>query len=138
MTDRASTEFLLSPTPSGELDAKEAISRILTDESAVLRDRAMLLISELLASGEDVRASGDNRISVKVLSATRSIRVEIRDEGTGVVLGGLRRHQGPSSHGRGSHGWSTHLLSRVADRWGLVSDADGAWVWFELDVPQGE
>jgi hypothetical protein len=30
--------------------------------------------------------------------------------------------------------WSPHLLSKVADRWGLVSGAEGAWVWFELDL----
>jgi hypothetical protein len=80
---------------------------------------------------------------VKVLSTGRSVRVELRDEGSGVVLGGLRRHQGSGSPGQGSGslgqgslGWSPHLLSRIADRWGLVSGADGAWVWYELDLPE--
>jgi hypothetical protein len=146
MKDRASTEFHLSPGPTGEVDAKEAFGKVLTGGSAVLLDRAMQLLSGLIASDEGFRAGGDvDPISVKVLSASRSIRVELRDEGSGVVLGGLRRHQGSGSLGQGSGslgqgsgslGWSPHLLSRIADRWGLVSGADGAWVWFELDRPQ--
>jgi hypothetical protein len=126
MNDGAPTEFLLSPGPSAEGDAIEAFRRILRGEAAVLLDRAMQPISELLAAGEG------ERISVRVLSVARSVRVEIRDDGAGVVLGGLRSHGSPVSHG-----WSPHLLSRVADRWGSVSGADGAWVWFELDLPRG-
>jgi hypothetical protein len=134
MSDGAPTEFLLSPGPSAEDDAIEGFRRILRGETAVLLDRAMLLITELLASGEDLRAAGEGqRLSVKVLPIARSVRVEIRDDGTGVVLGGLRLRAGPTSHGL-----SPHLLSRVSDRWGLVSGADGAWVWFELDLPRGE
>jgi len=127
------TEFSLSPTTSAEADAIEAFRRVLRGDATVLLDRATRLITELLASGEDLRpAAAGGRLSVKVLSIDRSVRVEIRDDGTGIVLGGLRRLQGPASHG-----WSPHLLSRVADRWGLVSGADGAWVWFELDLPRG-
>jgi hypothetical protein len=133
MMDRPSTEFRVSTGPSPEADAEEAFQRVLTGESAALLDRAMLLISELLASEEGSRSiGGGHGISLKVLSLARSVRVEVRDGGTGVVLGGLRKPHGPSSHG-----WSPHLLSRIADRWGLVSGADGAWVWFELDLPRG-
>ena len=70
--------------------------------------------------------------SMKVISGPRSIRVEIKDAGTGAVLEGLRKHRRPASNG-----WSLHLLSRIADRWGLVSSAEGAWVWFELDHREG-
>ena len=67
---------------------------------------------------------------MKVIPAPRSVRIEITDAGSGVVLGGLRRPRHLASKG-----WSPHLLSRIADRWGLVSGAKGAWVWFELDLP---
>jgi hypothetical protein len=30
------------------------------------------------------------------------------------------------------------VLSRIADRWGLVSGDEGAWVWFELDLLDGD
>jgi hypothetical protein len=132
MSDGASTEFLLSPGPSAEGDVTDALRRALRGDAAVVLDRAATLITELLASGDELRAAGDGkRLSVKVLPVTGSVRIEIRDDGTGVLLGGLRRR-----HGLAARGWTPHLLSRVSDRWGLVSGADGAWVWFELDLPR--
>jgi hypothetical protein len=131
MVDGTPSEFLLSPGPSAADDAREALIGIIHGESAPLLDRAMLLVGELFASLEDLHPAGeDGRISVRVLGNDGAVRVEIRDHGTGAVLGGLRKLRNPSSQG-----WSPHLLSRVADRWGLVSSADGAWIWFELDVP---
>jgi hypothetical protein len=122
------------PMIDAENDAIDAFSRALGDEAAVLLDRAMLLINELLAIGVDPPAAdAGRRLSVKVYPVDGSARIEIRDDGTGVVLGGLRKQQGSASHG-----WSPHLLSRVADRWGLVSGEDGAWVWFELDLSRGK
>lgn len=132
MVDRALSEFSLSASPTADADAQEALGRVLTGETAPLRDRAMLLISGLLTSEEGPAVTGGNGgVSVKVLSGPSSVRVEITDAGSGVVLGGLRR-RGPTSRG-----WSPHHLSKIADRWGLVSGADGAWVWFELDLPNG-
>lgn len=131
MTDPVSMEFHLSPSPSGEFDAEEALGKALAGGSAVLLDRAMRLISPLVATNR-VRAKGDATIAVKVFATARTVRVEIRDGGTGVVLGGLGRRDGSASDGL-----SPHFLSRIADRWGLVSGADGAWVWFELDLPGG-
>jgi hypothetical protein len=131
MVDGAPSEFLLSPSPRAGGGAREALTGLLPGESVALIDRATQLIDELFASLEDLHAiTQDDRISVKVLPTDGSVRVEIRDHGTGAVLGGLRRLRGPTSQG-----WSPHLLSRVADRWGLVSSADGAWIWFELDLP---
>jgi hypothetical protein len=131
MVDGAPSEFLLSPSPTAGGGAREALTGLLQGESVALIDRATQLIDELFASLEDLHAiTQDDRISVKVLPTDGSVRVEIRDHGTGAVLGGLRRLRGPTSQG-----WSPHLLSRVADRWGLVSSADGAWIWFELDLP---
>jgi hypothetical protein len=130
MADPAPIEFVLPVSPTAEVDAQEAFSRVLTGEATALRDRAMLLISGLLTSDEDPPLTGDESIAVKVISAPRSVRIEITDAGSGVVLGGLRRPRHPASRG-----WSPHLLSRIADRWGLVSGAEGAWVWFELDLP---
>jgi hypothetical protein len=131
MSDAAApTEFVLPVSPTAESVARKALGRVLTGENAPLRDRAMLLISGLLSS-EDGPAvtTGKGVISVKVISGPRSVRVEITDSGSGVVLGGLRTARRPASPG-----WSPHLLSRTADRWGLVSGDEGAWVWFELDL----
>src|ERR671918_45981 len=59
MNDRASTEFHLSPGPAGEVDAKDAFGNVLTGASAVLLDRAMQLLSGLIAGEEGLRAGGD-------------------------------------------------------------------------------
>jgi hypothetical protein len=131
MVDGIRSEFLLSPSPSDPGDVREALAKSIPNESAALLDRAMELIGELFASLRDVHTvGGDDHIALKVLPVDGSVRIEIRDQGTGAVLSGLRQVQRPSSHG-----WSPHLLSRVADRWGLVSSAEGAWIWFELDAP---
>jgi len=133
MTDPAASEFSLSASPTAEIDAMDALRGVLKEEASPLRDRAMLLISGLLTSEEDPSVvSEDASLSIKVITGLRSIRVEIRDAGTGIVLGGLRQQRGPASRG-----WSPHLLSRIADRWGLVSSPEGAWVWFELDLARG-
>jgi hypothetical protein len=133
MIDPASGQFSFPLSAMAEVDAREVVGRVLTDEIAPLRDRVTKLLSGLLESGDTRQIiSGDDIISVKVITGPRSVRVEITDSGSGVVLGGLRRQRGPASQG-----WSPHLLSRTADRWGLVSDTDGAWVWFELDLPYG-
>jgi hypothetical protein len=133
MTDPAASEFSLSGGSTAEMEAQQAFDRVFTDDAAPLRDRAMQLVSGLLDSEEGPSVkSGEGIVSVKVISGSRSIRMEIRDAGTGIVLGGLRKARGPASRG-----WSPHLLSRIADRWGLVSSAEGAWVWFELDLPRG-
>ncbi len=114
-----------------EVDTREVVGRVLTDEIAPLRDRVTTLLFGLLESGDTSPiVAGDEIINVKVITGPRSVRVEITDSGSGVVLGGLRRQHGPASQG-----WSPHLLSRTADRWGLVSGTEGAWVWFELDLP---
>lgn len=131
MSDLEPTEFVLPVSPTAEVVAQEAFGRVLTGHAAAVRDRAMSLISGLVTS-EDAppTMSGEETIAVKVIPAPRSVRIEITDAGSGVVLEGLRRPRRPASRG-----WSPHLLSRIADRWGLVSGTQGAWVWFELDLP---
>ena len=113
---------MLSVNPTAEVVAQEAFARALTGSAAGLRDKAMSLISGLLTSEDGPSAmTGDESIAVKVISGPSSIRIEIKDAGSGVVLEGLRRPRQPASRG-----WSPHLLSRIADRWGLVSGAQGA------------
>lgn len=80
MIDRARTEFSLSASPTAEVDAQEAFGRVLTGETAVLRDRAMLLISGLLTSEEGPTVTmGNDSVSVKV--CLRSELGSGRDQG---------------------------------------------------------
>ena len=63
MSDPSLTEFSLSVSPTAETDALEAFDRILADKTEPLRERAMLLISGLLASEE-----GPSLAAVRALS----------------------------------------------------------------------
>ena len=91
----------------------------------------MLLLSEVFSAERVLGRADVPRVGVKVGADESSVRIEVRDAGSGFVLEALRQ---PSLTGRA--GWSPHLLSSIADRWGLVSGESGAWVWFELDYPQ--
>jgi hypothetical protein len=134
VNDPASTEFVLPVGPTAEVVAREALSRVIVGEIAPLHDRAMMLISGLLSSEDGPPVTtGSGVISLKVIPGSRSVRVEVTDSGSGVVLGGLRTARRPASGG-----WSPRLLSRMADRWDLVSGDEGAWVWFELDLLDGD
>ncbi len=131
MTEGSSGEFSVAPTSSAGAEAKEALVGLLEGEAEPLRARATLLLTELLIVDRSLgTAAGDARIAVKVIPGDGSVRFEVRDDGSGLLLATLRRAS------KGTHGWSPHLLGRVADRWGLVSDDEGAWIWFELDVPR--
>ncbi len=133
MNDPASTEFVLPVGPTAEVVAREALGRVIVGEIAPLHDRAMMLISGLLSSEDGPAVTTGSGVSLRVISGSRSVRVEVTDSGSGVVLGGLRTTRRPASGG-----WSPHVLSRIADRWGLVSGDEGAWVWFELDLLDGD
>jgi hypothetical protein len=128
MADQVVSEFVLTAGPSAVKETQDSLAETLTGVDSSLLDRAVLLISELITNEQGVRTLVEGDVlSVKVISADGSARIE--DAGTGILLGGLRRQHRPASQG-----WSPHLLSQIADRWGLVSGADGAWVWFELDI----
>ena len=119
-----------SPVDDGAEPTVE-FGALLARRSPDVRDRAVGLIEELLTGSAIGEVHGT--VDVRVLAEPGTVRIEVRDGGSGIVLGSLRR--GPDASTRG--GWSPPLLSAMADRWGLVSGADGAWVWFELDTLAG-
>jgi hypothetical protein len=126
MTHHRSGEFTWASLGSGEASARQALGGILPEGTEDLLDRCILLLSELFSG--DGLPRRDPEVVVRVDSEDETLRIEVRDAGSGAVLDALRR---PSATGRS--GWSPHLLSTVADRWGLVSSDVGAWVWFEFD-----
>lgn len=130
MPGTTANEFSLTATTHEEPKAREALERLLTGRSAVLRERVTLLIAELLA-GSASRDAASDEVTITLASEPTALRVEVRDRGNGTVLRSLRRPPSTSS----GRGWSPHLLSRVADRWGLVSDEGGTWVWLEFELP---
>ena len=122
-------ELTVSPTSAGERRLNVALGEMLGEQVDGVRNRASLLLTELLADRSGA-AAAEELLTVRVFVDPDTLRVEIHDGGHGAVLRRIR--QAPGVAGRG---WNPHLMNRVADRWGLVSDQAGAWVWFELTVP---
>jgi hypothetical protein len=126
-------EFTLARKRSDEGVVRDALSVILPDGASGLLDRSILLLSELFSRDNGFGGLSEAEVAVKVGAGNGTVRIEVRDAGSGYVMDVLRQ---PSPTGRS--GWSPHLLSTVADRWGLVSGEAGAWIWFELDYPGRE
>jgi anti-sigma regulatory factor (Ser/Thr protein kinase) len=81
-----------------------------------------LLTSEL-ASNAVLHARTDFRVRVRTDTAT--IRVEVADASP--ALPARRAYLPDSLSGRG-----LHIVDGMSDRWGVVRDAAGKTVWFEL------
>jgi hypothetical protein len=124
-------ELTLARTRAGGADFRDALGGMLPDRASGLLDRSILLLSELFSRDTGLAGVAEGEVAVRVGAGDGTVRIEVRDAGSGYVMDVLRQ---PSATGR--PGWSPHLLSTVADRWGLVSGEGGAWVWFELDYPQ--
>ena len=128
-----SGEFTLTRMSADGSNVRDALGGIIPDGASGLLDRSILLLSELFSRDTGFGGTAQGEVAVKVGAGDGTVRIEVRDAGSGYVMDVLRQ---PSSTGR--QGWSPHLLSTLADRWGLVSSESGAWVWFELDYPEKE
>jgi anti-sigma regulatory factor (Ser/Thr protein kinase) len=88
-----------------------------------------LLISELVTNA--IRHAGldlEDWIELDVEVGSNTVRVEVRDHGTG-----FEPAMPPASKPLDGAGWGLRLVHRVASRWGVERDA---WtrVWFEIDL----
>jgi len=95
-------------------------------EEDVMAD-VRLLVSELVTNS--VRHSGvgpPSSVGLDVAVDARTIRVEVRDPGTGF-------EPRPRAIDRTRPGgWGLYLVDRLADRWGVVRN-HFTRVWFEID-----
>jgi two-component sensor histidine kinase len=112
---------LLPAAPAGVVLARRMVGRLPLDP-----DRAgpvKLAVSELVTNSvEHARLGPDDYIELRArVDEAGAVRVEVRDPGPGPPPG--------PSYGLG---WRT--VARVADRWGVLRDANGSCVWFELDA----
>lgn len=89
-----------------------------------------LLVSELVTNC--VRYAAPSDIDLRVHLDDRALRVEVRDDGPGIVRGGQGAMPGPTARsGRG-----LALVASLAERWG-IGEGPGGCVWFTIDVAGG-
>lgn len=112
---------------------------------------AGLMESALLATSELVNNAvihGGDPISLVVRTSADTVHIEVRDSGPTPV--GLLRPDGdvlrtaaarPRTSGDDAEltvgGWGLHIVTALADRWGVSEQPQGKAVWFELGRTPG-
>jgi signal transduction histidine kinase len=125
---------VLPPGPQAPSLARRFVAEALESwDQAVLRERALLAVSELVTNAF-LYGEGD---IVLVVTLGISLRVEVRDSGAGTPA--QRNYSATSTTGRG-----LHLVDHMADRWGTTAAGSernggkGKAVWFEIDTAPEE
>jgi anti-sigma regulatory factor (Ser/Thr protein kinase) len=96
---------------------------------AAVRDEVLLLVSELVTNALRHAGMGsDQLLRVELRRWSGLVRLAVVDEGNGFT-------PDPEHFGRDeSGGWGLFLVDRIADRWGVVPEAAGTRVWFEIKL----
>ena len=114
-------------------EARQALTTLSTRVDGTSYDDLRLLVTELVTNSlrHGELTAGDT-IDLGVVLAPGSVRVEVHDPGVGFGSAGAEE---PLEDTRG---WGLYLLGRIADRWGVLRQANGVHgtcVWFEIDLP---
>jgi anti-sigma regulatory factor (Ser/Thr protein kinase) len=105
--------------------ARDLVSRSLSDQPEATRDAAVLLVDECLANAV---VHGGGRFEVTVHRDPDTLRVEVFDRSPRMPV--LLMPDPKSERGRG-----LRIVNELAARWGADGrDDDGKVVWFELNL----
>lgn len=123
MTGKAT--FKVASVPEGVAAAREAVTEaVIGSVDSTTLETARLLVSELVTNGI-VHGGTETPLEVEVEMKDSALRVDVTDYGTGFALrSGMNE---PDYSG----GWGLFLVEELADRWGIVRNANTC-VWFEL------
>jgi anti-sigma regulatory factor (Ser/Thr protein kinase) len=93
-----------------------------------VRQDVLLLMTELVTNSvRHARVEADESLRVEVLQSPQRVRVAVVDPGRGFARAEPRfKSEGPG-------GLGLFLVDRIADRWGVSSEASGTRVWFEIE-----
>jgi anti-sigma regulatory factor (Ser/Thr protein kinase) len=104
--------------------ARELVSRSLSDQSETSRDAAVLLVDECVTNAV---LHGGGECELRVRREPGTLRVEIADASSEPPI---LLNPGPESErGRG-----LAIVDRLASRWGSDQVENGKIVWFELSL----
>jgi anti-sigma regulatory factor (Ser/Thr protein kinase) len=104
--------------------ARRGLSRLRGDLDAPLMETLRLLVTELVTNS--IKHTGADSIVLRVVVRDSVVWTAVTDGGPGFDPAGTGS---PSS----AHtGWGLFLVERLAERWGVDKEGQGAKVWFEL------
>jgi anti-sigma regulatory factor (Ser/Thr protein kinase) len=109
--------------------ARNALTALDGSIAGDARHKLHLLVSEVLSNAvvHGSRRPTDS-IALRVGLETGTIRVQVRDRGSGLAeMPRMRRGE------LRAQGWGLFLVDQLADRWG-VGDGGTNELWFELDA----
>jgi anti-sigma regulatory factor (Ser/Thr protein kinase) len=118
----------LPASPEAAREARLALGEFAGHVPTRHFDDLRLLVTELVTNSlRHARLGAGDVIHLVVQVWPKTLRVEVRDPGTGfeAPAGTRGRIEG--------EGWGLYLLSRIADRWG-ISARPSTCVWFEMDI----
>jgi anti-sigma regulatory factor (Ser/Thr protein kinase) len=100
------------------------VSELLADIAPEVADVVSLMVSELATN---CVLYVDSDFTVAVAREGRAVRIDVRDEGDGVVT--LRDPKPTDPNGRG-----LRIVQKLSDEWGVQEDVDhhGKSVWFTI------
>jgi anti-sigma regulatory factor (Ser/Thr protein kinase) len=110
--------------PEAAARARRALSRLRADIDPPLMETLRLLVTELVSNS--VRHARSETVVLKIVVGRGAVITEVTDEGPGFEPGR------PEPTDSQESGWGLFLVERLANRWGVVQDADVTRVWFEL------
>lgn len=116
----ASEQYLGAPASIAQ--ARAFIERTLSEASADLRDRAVLITSEL-ATNAIVHAR--SAFTLTATTSAEEVHIAVRNEGETVPV--LQAPEQGEPHGRG-----LLIANALADRWGIDTGRGSTTVWFAL------
>lgn len=108
--------------------ARRELERLSTDVDDLTMRNTKLLVSELVTNAvRHVPAGENDLIELVVAREDGHVRVEVADRGPGFT-------PAPRADlSEASSGWGLHIMSKIANRWGVEVD-DGSRVWFEIET----
>jgi anti-sigma regulatory factor (Ser/Thr protein kinase) len=118
----------LPASPEAAREARVALGELAPHVPARHFDDLRLLVTELVTNSlRHGRLGEGDAIHLVVEMEPRSVRVEVRDPGTGFDAPAPRETPDLGA------GWGLYLLGRIADRWGINCETSTC-VWFEMDL----
>jgi anti-sigma regulatory factor (Ser/Thr protein kinase) len=123
----SAVDVALEPVAGSIPLARDALEGLRGQLDDARIDDLRLVVSELVTNSvRHAHLDADAWITLRVDAGPQTIRVEIHDDGPG-----FDAEVRPASMYQES-GWGLFLISQIADRWGVSTDAAGTTVWLEI------